>query len=104
MVINAHLNNAGEYIVRIKHWRRITVGVLSLGGVLVIALAVTIWWVLRQSLPPIEGELRVPGLHTAVTIDRDDAGVPVIRLVIVSLPPLRWGLSMRKTASSRWTC
>ncbi|WP_263009495.1 penicillin acylase family protein [Dickeya zeae] len=79
MVINAHLNNAGEYIVRIKHWRRITVGALSLGGVLVIALAVTIWWVLRQSLPPIEGELRVPGLHTAVTIDRDDAGVPVIR-------------------------
>ncbi|GAB7203242.1 penicillin acylase family protein [Dickeya oryzae] len=65
--------------MRIKSWRRLTVGALSLGGVLVIVLAATVWWLLRQSLPPIDGELRVPGLHTAVTIDRDDAGVPIIR-------------------------
>lgn len=66
-------------MVRLNNWLRITVGGLALCAVLVVALAIAVWMLLRQSLPQLDGELGVPGLHTPVTVERDDAGVPIIR-------------------------
>ncbi|WP_244265241.1 penicillin acylase family protein [Dickeya solani] len=65
--------------MRLNNWLRITVGGLALCAVLVVALAIAVWMLLRQSLPQLDGELGVPGLHTPVTVERDDAGVPIIR-------------------------
>lgn len=47
-------------------------------GLLVIAIAGA-WLVLRASLPQIEGTAEVAGLTAPVSIERDVAGVPVIR-------------------------
>ncbi|ATO33511.1 Penicillin acylase 2 [Dickeya dianthicola] len=66
-------------MVRLNNWLRITVGGLALCAVLAVALAVAVWMLLRQSLPQLDGELNVAGLHTPVTVERDDAGVPIIR-------------------------
>jgi len=50
----------------------------------VVALAVLVgaglalWLTLRASLPQIDGELAAPGLRHTATIQRDDAGIPVI--------------------------
>ena len=50
----------------------------------VVALAVLVgaglagWLTLRASLPQIDGELAAPGLLHTATIQRDDAGIPVI--------------------------
>ena len=46
--------------------------------VLVVALGAAGWLYLRQSLPQLEGEARVPGLSAAVEIARDKEGVPHI--------------------------
>ena len=43
-----------------------------------LALFVTVWWLLRGSLPPLQGELVLPGLSAPVTIDRDALGVVTI--------------------------
>ena len=37
------------------------------------------WWMMRQSLPQVSGEISVRGLKGAVTVDRDAHGVPHIR-------------------------
>lgn len=52
----------------------------TLGGVLVIGLAAAGWgwWQMRGSLPPLDGERRVPGLAAPVKIERDALGVPTI--------------------------
>ncbi|MEI7256354.1 penicillin acylase family protein [Dickeya dadantii] len=65
--------------MRLSNWLRITVGGLALCAVLAVALAVAVWMLLRQSLPQLDGVLGVPGLHTPVTVERDAAGVPIIR-------------------------
>ncbi len=51
-------------------------------GVALLLSSVTLllgWWVVRQSLPQLYGEVRVPGLKAAVSVDRDSFGVPRIR-------------------------
>ena len=45
---------------------------------IVVAITVTAWLLMRQSLPVLSGDLAVAGLQGAVTIARDDAGIPVI--------------------------
>ena len=58
----------------IRALRRLAVGLLLL-FVVVIAAA---WLLLRGSLPSLDGSFEVPGLNSAVTIERDAAGIPVI--------------------------
>jgi penicillin G amidase len=50
----------------------------GLAAVLVIAISAA-WLTLRASLPRIEGTVPLPGLGAPVAIERDAAGVPVIR-------------------------
>ena len=59
--------------VRILTW---ILGTLAALAVVAVAAA---WLVLRASLPRVEGEARLAGLDAPVTIERDAAGVPVIR-------------------------
>ncbi len=59
-------------------WKKLFVRgfMLSIG-----LMAITVGWIhwqLRSSLPKLDGEQRVPGLTSAVTIDRDAQGVPTI--------------------------
>ena len=58
---------------RILAW---ILGTLATLAVVVVGAA---WLTLRASLPRIEGEARLAGLGAAVVIERDAAGVPVIR-------------------------
>ena len=44
-------------------------------GLLVVTGA-ALWWWARASLPPLDGELRVSGLHAPVEILTDGHGVP----------------------------
>jgi penicillin amidase len=46
--------------------------------ILVIAIAVVVWFGLRASLPRLEGQVRVAGLSAAATIERDHDGTPTI--------------------------
>ncbi len=50
---------------------------LGLAGLLTVAL-LTIWLHMRRSLPQLEGEVHLPGLEAAVTVERDAQGVPTI--------------------------
>ncbi|MFP4540997.1 MAG: penicillin acylase family protein, partial [Opitutales bacterium] len=50
---------------------------LGLAGLLTVAL-LTIWLHIRRSLPQLEGEVHLPGLEAAVTVERDAQGVPTI--------------------------
>ena len=59
--------------VRILSW---ILGTLAAAAVVAVAAA---WLVLRASLPRVEGEARLAGLDAPVSIERDAAGVPVIR-------------------------
>jgi penicillin amidase len=36
------------------------------------------WWILRRSLPQLEGSISLPHVQQAVTVERDDYGVPTI--------------------------
>jgi len=51
-------------------------GVVALAMLAVAGLA--LWLTLRASLPQIDGELAAPGLRHTATIQRDNAGIPVI--------------------------
>ena len=46
---------------------------------LLIVVALTSWYFLYRPLPQLDGSLPLPGLHQAVTVDRDNWGVPHIR-------------------------
>ncbi|GAB3091079.1 penicillin acylase family protein [Lysobacter terrae] len=46
--------------------------------ILLIVLALTAWWLLRGSLPRLEGELSLTGLSAPVTVQRDSLGVVTI--------------------------
>ncbi len=50
---------------------------LALAILLVLAIA-TIWWLLRGSLPRLDGEVSLPGLSAPVSIQRDRLGVATI--------------------------
>ncbi|REN15164.1 hypothetical protein DSI35_05210, partial [Mycobacterium tuberculosis] len=58
-----------------RHWLK-----RLLWGVLILALAVvfTVWWLLRGSLPTLEGEQAMTGLAAPVSITRDALGVVTI--------------------------
>jgi penicillin G amidase len=43
------------------------------------AVALGAWVAVRRSLPKIEGEIVLRGLHAQVRIERDGQGVPTIR-------------------------
>jgi len=58
--------------------RGLRIGLVAIAGLVLVATA-GIWLALRASLPRIEGEARLAGLAAPVTIERDAAGVPVIR-------------------------
>ena len=60
-------------------WKRALLWILG-AAVLVLLLAVAAAWLaLRASLPQVEGDFALAGLDGVVTIERDAAGVPVIR-------------------------
>lgn len=52
-------------------------GLVALMALLVV-LALTAWWLVRGSLPTLEGELALPGLGAPVTVQRDRLGVVTI--------------------------
>jgi len=54
---------------------RITVAIVLLAAS---AALLAGWWIMRQSLPQVEGTLSLPGLQQAVQVDRDHFGVPTI--------------------------
>jgi penicillin amidase len=58
---------------RILAW---SLGVLAALAVAAVAAA---WFALRASLPQLEGKAELPGLGAPVAVERDAAGVPVIR-------------------------
>ena len=51
-------------------------GLLIAVLVLVVAAAGLGWWTVQRSFPTTSGRLEVPGLTAAVTVYRDDAGIP----------------------------
>ena len=58
---------------------RILAWILGTLAALVVVVVGAAWLTLRASLPRIEGEARLAGLGAPVAIERDAAGVPVIR-------------------------
>ena len=58
---------------------RLLASVLSLLLVATILAAGGFWWLMRRSLPQLDGEAALPGLSAAVTVERDTLGVPTIR-------------------------
>src|SRR5688572_21873520 len=53
-------------------------GLLAL-VVLVLAAMLAGWWLMRGSLPRLEGELALPGLTAPVTVERDERGVVTVQ-------------------------
>ncbi len=61
---------------RVLRWLvRIVLTLLVIGA---LALACG-WWLLRRSLPALDGSATVPGLTKPVVIERDAAGIPTVR-------------------------
>ena len=58
--------------------RRWTPRVLLALLVLIVLAVLTAWWLLRGSLPTLDGEVALPGLSAPVTVTRDAAGVVTI--------------------------
>src|SRR3954471_13521581 len=62
--------------------KRILVTVIALLMIFIVGVGAVVlgtWVVVRRSLPTIDGEMVVRGLHTQVRIERDGQGVPTIR-------------------------
>ena len=58
---------------------RLLASVLSLLLLVAFLAAGGFWWLMRRSLPLLDGEAALPGLAATVTIERDTLGVPTIR-------------------------
>jgi penicillin amidase len=52
---------------------------LWIAAVIVVVFATGIWWFVYRPLPKLEGTIRLPGLQSEVTVERDNWGVPHIR-------------------------
>ena len=52
-------------------------------SILVLALAISIWWFVYRPLPQLDGTASLPGLQQNVTVERDNWGVPHIRAASV---------------------
>ena len=48
-------------------------------AIVILLLGVTVWWFVYRPLPQLDGQLSLPGLHSSVTVERDNWGVPHIR-------------------------
>ena len=46
--------------------------------VLSFTIILTVFVLMRQSLPLLDGEVKAEGISTAVFVDRDDQGIPLI--------------------------
>ena len=66
----------GPRLARLGFWTTVTLAVLFIAGVFYarhwVSSAVT------SSLPQLDGTARIPGLHAAVTVERDPHGVPYL--------------------------
>ena len=60
-------------------WKRILLWTAGIVVALLLLAVAAAWLALRASLPAIDGEAPLAGLGAGVTIERDAAGVPVIR-------------------------
>jgi len=58
---------------------RLLASVLSVLLVAALAVVLALWWVMRRSLPVLDGTAPLPGLAAPVTVARDALGVPTIR-------------------------
>ena len=56
---------------------------LWIAGVVTVIVATAIWWFVYRPLPQLDGSMVVPGLHSQVTVERDNWGVPYIRAASV---------------------
>ena len=56
---------------------------LWIAGVVTVIVATAIWWFVYRPLPQLDGSMVVPGLHSQVTVERDNWGVPHIRAASV---------------------
>ncbi|MBM7505315.1 penicillin acylase family protein [Agromyces aurantiacus] len=61
---------------RRHRWGKFLVGVLVTVLVIGVAAAGFGWWTVHRSFPTTTGRIDVPGLQGAVTVYRDDAGIP----------------------------
>jgi penicillin G amidase len=52
---------------------------LWIGGVVALAVAAAVWWFVYRPLPLLDGSIVLPGLHSEVSVERDNWGVPHIR-------------------------
>lgn len=52
---------------------------LWIAAVIVVVFATGIWWFVYRPLPKLDGTIRLPGLQSEVTVERDNWGVPHIR-------------------------
>lgn len=59
-------------------WKRLIVRSLLAAALLVVLLLGGVYWLLRSSLPQLDGELRVEGLSDEVIVTRDALGTPSI--------------------------
>jgi penicillin amidase len=68
----------GELTVRGRFSRGLRTGAKVVAALVLLALlvilSIAIWWV-RSALPKIDGHIAVPGVDTAVTIQRDERGI-----------------------------
>ena len=58
---------------------RLLASVLSVLLVGAIAVVLALWWVMRRSLPVLDGAAPLPGLSAPVAVERDAFGMPTIR-------------------------
>ncbi len=56
---------------------------LWIAGIVAVLVATAIWWFVYRPLPQLDGSAVVPGLHSDVTVERDNWGVPHIRAASV---------------------
>jgi penicillin amidase len=52
---------------------------LWIAAIVVVLVGTVVWWFVYRPLPQLDGSLTVPGLHSQVTVERDDWGIPHIR-------------------------
>ena len=60
-------------------WKRVLLWTFGVAAAVLLLAVAAAWLTLRASLPQIDGEAPVAALDAGVTIERDAAGVPVIR-------------------------
>jgi penicillin G amidase len=52
---------------------------LWIAAIAVVLVGTAVWWFVYRPLPQLDGTITVPGLHSDVTVERDNWGVPHIR-------------------------